>query len=83
MGLRRDGVYIGQPGWRTHIVRLAVACVAMVAVIVLGLLVWPDWSAWTTWLRVERLSILIAGAGGAFVLVLFACGFRLRELRAH
>lgn len=83
IGLRRDGVYVSQPGWVTHIVRLAIACVAMVAVIVAGLWVWPDWSAWSTWLRVERLSILIAAAGGAFLLVLFACGFRLRELRAH
>jgi putative peptidoglycan lipid II flippase len=83
IGLRRDGVYVSQPGWTMHIVRLMVACVAMVAVIVAGLWFWPDWSAVGTWLRVERLSMLIAAAGGAFLLALFACGFRLRELRAH
>jgi putative peptidoglycan lipid II flippase len=55
----------------------------MVAVIVACLLVWPDWSAWDTTTRVVRLGVVIAAAGGAFVAVLFATGFRLRELKAH
>ena len=81
--LGRDGIYVRQPGWARHLARLAVSCAAMVAVIVVGLAVWQDWSAWDTATRVVRLAVLIAGAGGAFVVVLFATGFRMSELRAH
>jgi len=83
MALRRDGVYLHQPGWAKHLVRLGVACGVMVAVILVGLRVWPDFSIWGTWMRVLRLSILIAAAGGVFVATLFACGFRSRDLKAH
>jgi putative peptidoglycan lipid II flippase len=83
LALRRDGIYTGQPGWRAHWVRLGVSCAAMVAVLVVGLVAWSDWSGWDTWTRVMRLAILIAAAGGVFVAVLFACGFRLRDLRAQ
>jgi len=74
---------VRQPGWARHLARLAVSCAAMVAVIVVGLAVWQDWSAWDTATRVVRLAVLIAGAGCAFVVVLFATGFRMSELRAH
>ena len=83
IGLRRDGIYVGQPGWTAHLARLAISCAAMVAVIVAFLAAWPDWSAWDTATRVWRLAIMIAAAGGAFVVVLFAAGFRLRDLKAH
>ncbi len=43
---------------------------------------WHDWSDWPTAMRVLRLAILMAAAGLAFVAVLFASGFRLRDLRA-
>jgi putative peptidoglycan lipid II flippase len=55
----------------------------MVAVIVAFLAMWPDWSAWNTATRVWKLAAVIVAAGGAFVVVLFATGFRLRELKAH
>jgi putative peptidoglycan lipid II flippase len=55
----------------------------MVAVIVACLAVWSEWSAWDTATRVLRLTIVIAAAGGAFVAMLFATGFRLRDLKAH
>ena len=83
IGLRRDGIYVRQPGWAAHLVRLGVSCAAMVAVIVACLVAWPDWSAWDAVTRIVRLGIVIAAAGGAFAAVLFATGFRLGELRAH
>ncbi len=83
IGLRRDGIYVGQPGWASHLTRLGVSSVVMVAVIVACLVVWPDWSAWDTATRVVRLGIVIAAAGGAFVAVLFATGFRIGDLKAH
>ena len=81
LALRRDGVYQRQPGWSRHLLRLAAACAAMVVVLGIGLWHWPDWSAWTTSTRVLRLAMLIAAGGGTFLVALFACGFRLRDLR--
>jgi putative peptidoglycan lipid II flippase len=83
LALKRDGVYVPQPGWARHLVRLAVACAAMVAVIGAALWQWPDWGGWSVSTRVVRLGFVVAAAGAAFLATLFACGFRLRELRAH
>jgi putative peptidoglycan lipid II flippase len=63
-------------------VRLGVSCAAMVAVIVACLAVWSDWSAWDTATRVWRLGVVIGASSAAFVVVLFACGFRIRDLKA-
>ena len=52
-------------------------------VIAVALRAWPDFSAFDTAMRVGRLAIVIGAAGGAFVVVLFACGFRIRDLKAH
>ncbi|MEO5626447.1 MAG: murein biosynthesis integral membrane protein MurJ [Dokdonella sp.] len=82
LALRRDGIYVSQPGWGMHLTRLAVACVAMVVVLGIGMWHWPDWSAWDTSARIMRLGVLVAAGGGTFVTTLFACGFRLRDLRA-
>jgi len=81
LALRRDGVYVRQPGWGRHLLRLAAACAAMVAVLGIGLWQWPEWGDWSPLVRVERLSVLIVAGAGSFVAALFACGFRLRDLR--
>jgi putative peptidoglycan lipid II flippase len=83
IALRREGIHTRQPGWAKHLSRLAIACVAMVAVLVAGLYVWPDWSEWSAWTRVVRLGVLIGAGGASFLVVLFALGFRMRDLRAH
>jgi len=83
IALRRDGIHTRQPGWAKHLLRLGASCAAMVAVLAFGLWHWSDWSAWDASTRVLRLATLIAAAGGAFAVVLFASGFRLRDLRAH
>ncbi|MBO9662406.1 murein biosynthesis integral membrane protein MurJ [Dokdonella sp.] len=82
LALKRDGIYVGQPGWGRHLLRLIVACAAMVAAIVAALWYWPEWGEWSPLTRVWRLGVVIAGAGTAFLAALFACGFRLRDLRA-
>lgn len=81
--LSRARVYEKQPGWMTHITRLTAACVALIAVLAIGAYVWPDWSQWPTMTRVLRLAIVIAAGAAAYLGVLFATGFRLRDLRAH
>jgi putative peptidoglycan lipid II flippase len=55
----------------------------MVAVLLAGLAIWPDWSSVEKWERVWRLAVLVGAGGGAYLVTLFALGFRLRELRAH
>jgi putative peptidoglycan lipid II flippase len=83
VALRRDGIYARQPGWAAHLARLGLACTAMTAVILACLTAWSDWSAWGTTTRIWRLGAVIAAAGSTFVAVLFAAGFRLRDLKAH
>ncbi len=79
--LRQAGVYQRQPGWARHMLRLVVACAVMVAVLLLGMWVWPDWTDTDKWTRVWHLAVLVLAGGGAYVVTLFAAGFRLRELR--
>jgi len=79
--LRRAGVYRRQPGWARQLLRLALACAAMVAVLLLGRWLWPDWSHAPALTRVWHLAALVAAGGATYVAVLFAAGFRLRELR--
>ena len=79
--LRRHGVYQPQPGWARHWTRLATSCVVMVAILLVGLWFWNDWATGTAPTRILRLTILMVAGGGGFLATLFACGFRLSELR--
>jgi putative peptidoglycan lipid II flippase len=79
--LKRAGVYDRQPGWARHWLRLSVACAAMIVVLLLGRWVWPHWTVVPVFTRVWHLAVLVLAGGGAYVAALFACGFRLRDLR--
>lgn len=81
--LKLDGVYQAQVGWSKHISRLLIACVVMSAILWLGLEHWADWVDVSAASRVARLGALVAAGGGGFVAALFACGFRLHDLRAE
>jgi putative peptidoglycan lipid II flippase len=80
--LGKAGVYERQPGWARHLLRLGVACAAMVVVLLAGLAVWPEWTDVEKWVRVWRLAVLVI-AGGAYLVALFAMGFRPRDLRTR
>ena len=82
IALRRHGLHVAEPGWARHLLRLGIACAAMVAVILAALWQWPEWGEWSPLTRVARLGIVMGAAGGAFVVALFAAGFRLRDLRS-
>lgn len=81
--LKRTGVYQRQPGWAMHWIRLGLACAAMVGVLVMGWWMWPDWTVAPIGTRVWHLAALVIGGGCTYVGVLFAAGFRLRDLRAQ
>jgi putative peptidoglycan lipid II flippase len=78
--LRQADIYQRQPGWGRHLARLALACAAMTMVLLLGRWYWPDWTQMQVFGRVWRLALLVCAGGGTYVAVLFATGFRLREL---
>jgi putative peptidoglycan lipid II flippase len=79
--LRQADIYERQAGWGRHLTRLSVACTAMIAVLMLGRWYWPDWTQMQVFGRVWRLALLVCAGGATYVCVLFATGFRLRELQ--
>ncbi|EQD72076.1 Virulence factor MVIN-like protein, partial [mine drainage metagenome] len=81
LALHRQGVYQAQPGWLRHLGRTLLACAVMAAVLLLGrLLLWPDWTTPPALVRLWRLLALLTAGGLAYLAVLFALGFRWREL---
>ena len=80
--LKRAGVYQRQPGWARHWLRLGSSCLAMAAVLLLGRWLWPEWvHGVSVATRLWRLAVLVVAGAGTYVAVLFAGGFRLRDLR--
>jgi putative peptidoglycan lipid II flippase len=61
---------------------MLLACAAMVAVLLLGRWYWPDWTTVATWARVWHLAVMVGAGAATYAAVLFATGFRLRDLRA-
>jgi len=72
---------VRQPGWAAHLLRLAVASAALTLVLIVAVVYWPDWSAWSNLTRVMRLAAVIGVASAVYVAVLFATGFRMKDLR--
>nr|WP_069946961.1 murein biosynthesis integral membrane protein MurJ [Microbulbifer aggregans] len=80
-GLRRDQVYRPERGWAVFLLRLMAANLAMVGLLLGALAVWPEWSDWSWWERAWRMGVLVAGGGGAYLLVLLVSGLRPRHFR--
>jgi putative peptidoglycan lipid II flippase len=78
--LRRDGVYQREPGWGRFLLRLVLACAFMVLVLCAGRWLWTDWTV-GVWVRVVRLTVLVGAGAASYLAVLFAMGFRVRDLR--
>jgi putative peptidoglycan lipid II flippase len=81
--LRREGVFVRQPGWGKHCLRLGIASAALAAILIASMYVWPDWTIWSTWSRAFHLLALIGVAGLVYIAALFAAGFRMSDLKAH
>jgi len=80
-GLRGQGVYVPQPGWRLFYTRLACALAAM------GSALWftageaGDWLHWGLGERLWRLSLLVCFGAGVYFATLWVAGFRLRDFK--
>jgi len=79
--LRRDGIYLSQPGWGRWLWRI-VAGLLLMAVVVVGLREWVgDWTAMPGLWRWAWLLAVIAAGAGAYGAVLVVMGLRPRHLR--
>ena len=80
-GLRNNGAYQPQPGWRGFGVRLAVALVAMGAALWWGMGAQADWLQFPALERVVRLTIVVAIGLACYFGSLALLGFRVRDFR--
>jgi putative peptidoglycan lipid II flippase len=80
-GLRRQGIYAPQPGWRIFFIRLALALAAM------GATLWfaggnsEEWLEWSLGARLWRLAWVICCGAGVYFVTLWMVGFRLEDFR--
>jgi putative peptidoglycan lipid II flippase len=81
--LRRDGIYVPEPGWTVFILRTGAATAAMTVLVVLFAGPLSQWLALDGLHRVWRLAVVIPGAIGVYFGVLFALGLRHRHLSAR
>jgi len=76
----RRGIYTPLPGWAKAVLRIALATLLMGA----GLWYGQTFVSWTTmpWLmRAGGVLAMVAVAAVAYFAVMFACGWRLSDLR--
>ncbi len=80
-GLRARGHYTPRAGWLSFTLKILVALMVLVAVCLLGRDKLGPWSGVSELSRVTKLFALLAFAGGAYLLALFAMGFRLQDFK--
>jgi putative peptidoglycan lipid II flippase len=80
-GLRRNASFTPLLGWGQYYLQLLGAVVAMSACLYFGLQWFTGWEAWSVWERALHLLVLCAAGAAAYVLVMFGCGLRLRDLK--
>lgn len=82
-GLRRRGIYQGEPGWGRRLLRLGVANLVMVLVLLGVLFLWSGWYDWHWWQRGWRLVVVCAAGLAAYAVSLRLVGIRFSEFRPH
>lgn len=82
-GLRKSGVYVPGGGWAIRFTKLAVANLTMVIVLVAFNFLWMGWSDYSALDRVWRVAIICGSGLVAYVAVLAALGFRLKDLKGQ
>ncbi|KAA9001666.1 murein biosynthesis integral membrane protein MurJ [Affinibrenneria salicis] len=81
--LRKQDLFQPQPGWTGFLLRLLLAVVVMAAAL-LALLWWmPAWDIGGMTARLSRLTLVVVAGALSYFLVLYLCGFRLRDFSRH
>lgn len=80
VGLRRDGVFRFQPGWGRLLLQMLAANAVMILVLLSLAGQWEEWMEWTTVAKVGQLAVLVLGGLLAYLLSLYVCGLRPRQL---
>lgn len=77
--LRKQQLFVPQPGWAVFMAKLVVAVLVMAAVLIGLMYVMPAWDQGEMLIRLLRLGALVAVGIAAYFGVLLLLGFRLRD----
>ena len=80
-GLRKQGIYVPQPGWLAFILKLIVALGVMAGTLYLATGNATDWLQWSFSTRLWRLAAVVSFGAGIYFATLWLVGFRLRDFR--
>lgn len=80
LGLRREGVYTPESGWKPFTLRCLLANIGLVAVLGLGVPSMDRWFAWGAGERALMLMLWIGAALVVYLLLLLLAGMRPRHL---
>jgi len=79
--LRRDGVFVWQPGWGRYLLQLVPAAAVMVALLIWMMPGVEQWAGFGWQQRVFWLGALVVAGGGSYLIMLVLAGLRLRHIR--
>ena len=79
--LRREGVFVWQPGWVRYLSQLIPAVAVMVALLIWMMPGVEQWAAFGWQQRVFWLGSLVIAGGGSYLIMLVLAGLRLRHIR--
>jgi len=77
--LRKQQLFVPQPGWGVFMAKLVAAVLVMAAVLIGLMYVMPAWDQGEMLIRLLRLGALVAVGIAAYFGVLLLLGFRLRD----
>lgn len=80
IGLRRNKLFVAQPGWLLFALRMLVANTMMVTFLVYFAGDWQEWLFWDLFTRVWHLIVLCIGGFLIYAGCLYLCGMRLMDL---
>ena len=82
-GLRRNGSYRPQPGWRTFAGKIVLALLAMGSLLFWGVGDTTAWLVMSSLERLLRLTALVTGGASIYFAALALLGFRLADFRKN
>lgn len=77
--LRKQKMYIPQPGWVVFLTKLVIAVVIMAAVLIGMMWIMPAWDTGNMLMRILRLLMIVAVGAGSYFAALALLGFRVRD----